>query len=160
MLFRSVLYTLNDPATAGISGGALLRIEDASLPAVLIGQFGGWGGNVESSSVSLVDLENHTVRAVFTQFTSLGPPASGTVSAIASPTGTPVLLGTVTSSPAVVTLPFFFSSTEARTTMIGRAELQASPGNNQPFFIDTAVGNSLTPITTPGAPAPWVGTNE
>ena len=39
--------------------------------------------------------------------------------------------------------------------MIGYAFLQASPTNHQPFFIDTALANSLAPITTPGAAAKW-----
>jgi hypothetical protein len=149
-----VSYTRNDPATAGISDGALLRIEDASNSAVLVGQFGGWAGEVEPTSVSLVSLTFPTIKQVFSQFTALGPPALGTVSVISSPTGAPVSLGAVTASPSVTNLPFFHHSRE--TTMIGQAFLQASPGNFQLFFIDTALGNSLTPIATPGAPAQWV----
>ena len=150
-----ILYTRNnDPAVGGLEDGAVLRIEDASSPAVLRGQFGGWGGRVIANSVSWVTLGSPTVRAVYSQHTAIGPPAQGTVSVISSPTGSPVLLGTVTSSPALnFFLPFFFESIE--TTMIGRAPLQVSPTNNQPFFIDAALAGSLTPITTPGAAARW-----
>ena len=148
-----ILYTINE-ASPSTFGGAALRIEDASSARVLVGQNGGWGGHVKSSSGSLVDLTLPTTKQVFSQFTAIGPPALGTVSVISSPTGTPVLLGSVTGSPAVTNMPFFFESIE--TTMIGPALLQASPGNYQPFFIDTALGNSLTPITMPGAPAQWV----
>jgi hypothetical protein len=147
-----VLYTVNE-ASPSTFNGAALRIEDASSARLLVGQNGGWGGHVKSSSGSLVDLTLPTTKQVFSQFTTVGPPALGTVSVISSPTGTPVLLGSVTGSPAVTNMPFFFESIE--TTMIGPALLQASPGNYQPFFIDTALGNSLRPITMPGAPALW-----
>jgi hypothetical protein len=148
-----VLYTLNDPASGGLTGGALLRIEDASSPAVQIGQFGGWAGHVKSTSGSLVDGTFPATKQLFSQYTNVGPPAQGTVSVLSSPTGAPVSLGTVTVSPAVTSLPYFFNSIE--TTMIGQTFLQASPTNYQPFFIDTALTNSLTPITMPGAPAQW-----
>ena len=59
----------------------------------------------------------------------------------------------MTVSPAVTILPYFSGSIE--TTMIGQTFLQVSPTNYQPFFIDTALANSLTPITMPGAPAQW-----
>ena len=149
-----ILYTRdNDPATGGLQNGAVLRIEDASSPDVLKGQFGGWGGEVVSSSVSWVTLSSTTVKAVFSQFTNLGPPATGTVSVISSPTNSPVLLGTVTSSPAVTNLPYFFESVE--NAMIGYAFLQASPTSHQPYFLDAALAGSLIPITTPGAAAKW-----
>jgi hypothetical protein len=149
-----ILYTRNnDPATGGFQDGAVLSIEDGSSTPVLRGQFGGWGGQVHSNSASWVTLDSPTVRAVYSQFINVGPPATGTVSVISSPTGAPVLLGSINVSPAVTNLPYFFESVE--NAMIGYAFLQASPTNHQPYFLDATLAGSLAPITTPGAAAKW-----
>lgn len=150
-----VRYTRNDPATGGFQDGAVLRIEDASSPAALVGQFGGWAGSVLASSVSLISFQSSITQAIYTQFIAVGPPATGTVSVLSSPTGSATLLGTVTAGMGVTGLPGFFRDETQQTASIGIAPLQASPTNNRPFFVDMTLGGSLAPITTPGAPAPW-----
>ncbi|WP_455379484.1 hypothetical protein, partial [Petrachloros mirabilis] len=149
-----VLYTINEPSPSTFNGAARI-IEDASSARVLVGSNGGWDVRALATSASLIDLFNPTALATFNQFTTLGPPATGTMSVISSPTGSPTPLGSVTAGMGVTFLPQFFRDETQQTAMIGTAPLQASPTNNLPFFVDATLANSLAAITTPGAPAPW-----
>jgi hypothetical protein len=152
-----VLYTLATPG----SGGAFARIEDATAPALPPHQCC-WQMGLRDRAVNVVSNQQTVLRAVLVQNVSSG--ANGAVmKAFSSPTGSPVTLGTV-SDPTnrLQGFPFFppwtISTNEA---MIGFARLSANTllcvsddtCNNQPFFVDTTVPNSLTQIQT--APASW-----
>lgn len=150
---NQVRYTINDVPPSTFNGPARIT-EDASGGRVLVESNGGWAGDTINPSVNLITLHADTASTTVSHYTASSP-AQGTISAISSPTGSPVLLGTVTSLSAVAGLPGFHLDETYQTTMIGTAPLQASPINNQLFFVDTAVANSLTSITTPGLPAPW-----
>jgi hypothetical protein len=149
---NQVRYTITN-VPGSVFNGAARIIEDGSSASVLVESNGGWGGEVVSTSASLITLRVDLTLAIANHYTA-SLPARGTISVVSSPTGTPVLGGTVTAVPAVTYLPEFFRD-EGSSARIGTAPLQASPTNNQLFFLDTAVANSLVPITLPGQPAPW-----
>lgn len=150
---NQVRYTINEVPPSTFNGQVRIT-EDASGGRVLVGSDGAWAGDTVNSSVNLITLHADTASTTVSHFTAISP-AQGTISAISAPTASPVLLGTVTFSSAVAGLPDFHRDATYQTAMIGTAPLQALPINNQLFFIDTAVANSLTSITTPGLPAPW-----
>ena len=145
---NQVLYTLYD----GTANSGAKRQSETGGNASKLG--GNWAGAVQASSFNLVtELQPMTSALIETCTNNCVLPKIGTIQVITSPTQvTPVTLGTVGSSSALQFLPFFNES--SNTSLIGFGQLQGST-NTQPFFVDTAVPNSLTPIPTPAPATQW-----
>ena len=141
-----VLYTLSD----GTANSGAIRKSETGGSASNLG--GSWSGAVQASFNLVARMQPMTSATIETCANNCVT-ITGTVQVISSPTqATPVTLGTVGNFPALKFLPIFNQS--SNTALIGFSQLQGS-SNNQPFFVDTTVPNSLTPVTTPAPATQW-----
>jgi Divergent InlB B-repeat domain len=140
-----ITYTLS-------GGGALARIENASAGVVTVST-GNWNNGTIENSFNITTLADQTpVNQVITEFT--GGTANGALVKVAtSPTGSAVPIGTVSDPTSLLQSGGFFDSS-VNGVILGYLNFAANPTNRQPFLVDTTL-NTLTKITTPGAPTAW-----